>query len=513
MPDALDYVGDLDQTVSKASLEARAAKGAQALTAMGAGEDARLALILRNDLTQLEIMRAAAKAGTVIVALNWHSEAEEADAICSDSGAETVIIHRDLIDRLRPALAGRRVIGVTPGPALRSAYGISDDAAQSDPDLPEWSNLVEDSPPLAQPKAARPLLRYTSGSTGRPKAIRKIARGPRKDHGDLLRRLGDEMMRFRPGARYFTAAPIYHSAPSTLTGTALECEGVSTLVAPRFAPEPFLAAIETHRITHIYLVPTMMSRLLKLPDQVKARYDVSSVEFCVSTGSPWPHDLKAAMIDWWGPVFWESYGASEIGFMTMVSSAEAMERPGTAGRMQMGGSLLILDREGNRLPPGKVGEIYARLEAFGDFDYANDPDSRRSAEKHGHVSVGDLGWVDQDGYLYITDRKKDMIISGGANIFPAEIEAVLMRAPFIRDAAVFGAPDPEFGEQVVAAIEPAQGWEPDAEAVRQFLDGKLARPKHPRIIDFHKALPREDTGKVFKPRLREPYWRDAGRKV
>ena len=508
-----EFVGDFDQVVSQETLDARAAKGAAVLTAMGAGADMRVAVIMRNDLTQLEIMRAAANAGTVIVALNWHSEAEEVAAICNDSGAETVIIHRDLIDKLRPALKGRHLIGVTPGPALRAAHDIAQGDAEGEHDIPEWAGLVDDSQPQTGQAPMRPLLRYTSGSTGRPKAIRKIATGPRKDHRDLLRRLGTEMMQFRPGSRYFTAAPIYHSAPSTLTAAALESDGVSTLVAPRFEPERFLATIETHKITHIYLVPTMMSRLLKLPQHVRARFDLSSVEFCISTGSPWPHDLKVAMIDWWGPVLWETYGASEIGFMTMVSSAEALQRPGTAGRMQMGGTVLILDNDGNILKPGEVGEIHARLKAFGDFDYANDTESRRAAERHGHVSVGDLGWLDEDGYLYITDRKKDMIISGGVNIFPAEIEAVLIRAPFIRDVAVFGAPDPEFGEQIVAAIEPAPGWAPDAEEVRQFLHGKLARLKHPRLIDFHKTLPREDTGKIFKPRLREPYWRDTGRAV
>ena len=215
----------------------------------------------------------------------------------------------------------------------------------------------------------------------------------------------------------------------------------------------------------------------------------------------------------WGPVFWESYGATEIGFMTMASSHDALARPGTAGRPQMGCSIMILDGEGNPLPPGEPGEIHARMEAFGDFHYSNDPDSRAAGEKHGHFSVGDLGWLDEDGYLFITDRKKDMIISGGANIFPAEIEAVLLRAPFIRDAAVFGAPDAEFGEKIVAAIEPAEDWAPNREQVLAFLEGKLARFKHPRIIDFHQSLPREDSGKIFKPRLRAPYWDGAGRQI
>ena len=511
MPDA--FVADFDQRQSREMLEARGARGASALIALGAGADVPVAVIMRNDLQQLEVMRAAAQAGTVIVALNWHAAADEVAAICDDSGASFMIVHRDLIEALRPTTKGRTVIGVTPGPALCDAYGIDKQQATADPDSVEWCSLVVAHTPLAERAMMRPLTRYTSGSTGAPKGVRRTGSGPRKDFEEILRRVGAEMLRLKPGSRFFTAAPIYHSAPSTLISAALATDGVSTLVAAKFEPEAFLATIEAQQITHIYLVPTMMSRMLKLPDDVKARYDLSSVEFCVSTGSPWPHDLKVAMIDWWGPVFWESYGATEIGFMTMVSSQDALAKPGTAGRMHMGCTVLILDADGNKLPAGETGEIHARMEAFGEFDYSNDPESRAAGEKHGHFSVGDLGWLDEDGFLFITDRKKDMIISGGANIFPAEIEAVLMRAPFVRDVAVFGAPDPEFGEQIVAAVELSDGWTPNADAVIDFLNGKLARFKHPRIIDFHEALPREDSGKIFKPRLRAPYWESAGRKI
>ncbi|MDF3413222.1 AMP-binding protein [Sulfitobacter sp. M57] len=506
-------VADFDQQHPRGQLEEQAARGASALCALGGGADVPVAVIMRNDVTQLEIMRAAAQAGTVIVALNWHGEADEVAAICDDSGAQIVIIHRDLIKAVRPALQGRKVIGVTPGPALCAAYNISPQAAATDPDSPEWSDLVLAHDPLSPREVMRPLMRYTSGSTGRPKGVRRSSGGPRKDFEVVLTRIATEMMRLRPGARYFTAAPIYHSAPSTLTSAALVSEAVSTVIAPKFEPESFLATIEAQKITHVYLVPTMMSRLLKLPDEVKARYDLSSIEFCISTGSPWPHELKTAMIDWWGPVFWESYGATEIGFMTIVSSEEALAKPGTAGRPQMGCTILILDEAGSVLPAGETGEIYARMDAFGSFDYSNDPESRQAAEKHGHCSIGDMGWLDEDGFLFITDRKKDMIISGGANIFPAEIEAVLMQAPFVRDVAVFGAPDAEFGEKIVAAIEPVDGSQPSKEEVAAFLEGKLARFKHPRIIDFHTSLPREDSGKIFKPRLRAPYWEGEGRKI
>ena len=506
-------VTDFDTRLTRTAFDVRARQGAAALAAIGAAEDVPVAVILRNDMAHLEVMRAAALAGTVIVAVNWHAAADEVKAICDDSDARFVIIHRDLIDALRPALAGRTVIAVQPSAALCAAYDLSPDAAISGAEFPEWATLVDAQPPITERAKMRPFLRYTSGSTGRPKGVRRLQPGPLKDFEDVLQRVASEMMQLEPGARFLTAAPIYHSAPSTLTSAAMIAPGVSTYVSPRFEPEGFLAMIEAEKITHIYLVPTMMSRMLKLPAEVRNRYDLSSVRYCVSTGSPWSHDLKVAMIEWWGPVFWESYGATEIGFMTMVSSDDALTRPGTAGRVQMGASVLILDADGNSLPAGEVGEIHVRMDAFGGFDYSNDPDARAQAEKHGHYSVGDLGWLDADGYLFITDRKKDMIISGGANIFPAEIEGVLMRAPFVYDAAVFGAPDPEFGEQVVAAIQPAAGWTPDAAEVLAFLDGKLARFKHPRIIDFHDALPREDSGKVFKPRLREAYWKDVQRRI
>ncbi|QIE56115.1 AMP-binding protein [Pikeienuella piscinae] len=504
---------DADGSIDRNALEARGAKGAGALIALGVRPDDVVATILRNDLAHLEVMRATALAGAVLCQLNWHGAAREVEDILTDCDARAVIVHRDLVDPLAQALKGRTVIAVTPGRAMRAAYGVSPEAAAARPDLGEWAALRDAAAPFAGNELMRPILRYTSGSTGRPKGIRRATAGLTKDSAETRRRIAVEMMRMRPGGRFLTAAPLYHSAPSSLTTMAMATPETSVHILPRFDAEGFLRAATETRATHIYLVPTMMSRMLKLPDEVKARYDLSAVEFCLSTGSPFPHDLKTAMIDWWGPVFWESYGASEIGFMTMVSSAEALARPGTAGRVQMGGSILILDAEGNALPPGAVGDIHVRVEAYGDFAYSNDPEGRKEAERRGHVSVGDMGWLDEEGYLFISDRKKDMIISGGANIFPAEIEGALIEAPFIADAAVFGAPDVEFGERIVAAIQPAAGWSPDRAEVLAWLDGRLARMKHPRVIEFHDALPREDSGKIFKARLRAPYWRDAGRNI
>ncbi|WP_340109220.1 AMP-binding protein [Pikeienuella sp. HZG-20] len=509
-------IRDGDEAISRAELEARGARGAGALIALGVRPDDVVATIMRNDIAHLEAMRASALAGAALCQLNWHGAAKEVGEILDDCAARVVIVHRDLIPALGAALTGngaRRVIGVAPGPALRAAYGIAADECAARPDPPEWAALRDAAAPAAPGERMRPMLRYTSGSTGKPKGIRRGYRGKPTDYHQVLRRIAPEMMRMRSAGRFLTAAPLYHSAPSGLAAMAMAMGDMSLTVLPRFEPEGFLHAIEETRATHIYLVPTMMSRLLKLPEATRARFDASSVEFCVSTGSPFPHDLKLAMIAWWGPVFWETYGASEIGFMTMASSEEALRKPGTAGRIQLGGSILIIDEDGNEAPAGAVGDIHVKMDAFGQFDYSNDPEGRAKAEVRGHVSVGDLGWLDEEGYLFISDRKKDMIISGGANIFPAEIEAVLIEAPFIGDAAVFGAPDPEFGEKIVAAIEPAPGWTPDEAEVRAWLDGRLARMKHPRLIAFHDRLPREDSGKIFKQRLRAPYWEGAGRKI
>ena len=508
-------ISDPDTRIAREDLEARAAKGGAALAALGVAPDDKVAVIMRNDVAHLEIMRAVAWAGASLVPPNWHAAAQEVADILADSGAETVILHRDLAPALAPALEGKVVIGVTPGASLSNAYKLSDEDAAAG-DFPEWAVLVERAEPLTEQPAMRPMMRYTSGSTGKPKGIRRIPSsdgGGPADYYPILKRIAVDMFRFRSGGRFLTAAPLYHSAPSTLSAMALAMEDNDVHVLPRFDPVSFLEAIERERATHVYLVPTMMSRMLKLSEEVKARFDLSSLEFCVSTGSPWPHDLKAAMIDWWGPVMWETYGASEIGFMTMVSSEEALAKPGTAGRIQLGGSIRIYDEDGNEVPTGETGIIHVKMDAFGKFDYSNDPDARRAAEIDEHISVGDMGRLDEDGFLFITDRKKDMIISGGANIFPAEIEAVLIDAPFIRDVAVFGAPDPEFGERIVAAIEPADGWTPNEDEVMAFLDGRLARMKYPRVIDFHETLPREDSGKIFKPRLRAPYWEAAGRKI
>jgi long-chain acyl-CoA synthetase len=257
----------------------------------------------------------------------------------------------------------------------------------------------------------------------------------------------------------------------------------------------------------------MYVRLLRLPEAVKRRYDLSSMRFVASTGSPCPAELKRAMIDWWGPVFNESYAASELGYVTSISSEEALRKPGAAGRPVGAARIRILDEGGRELPRGQVGLIYARQPAYPEFTYNNNPEAREKIELDGLLSLGDMGFVDEDGYLYVCDRASDMVISGGVNIYPAEIEAVLALMPGVRDCAVFGIPDEEFGEALAAAVQTEPGVALEAEMIRKYLSDRIANYKVPRLVSFHAELPREESGKIFKRRLRAPYWEKTGRRI
>jgi long-chain acyl-CoA synthetase len=289
--------------------------------------------------------------------------------------------------------------------------------------------------------------------------------------------------------------------------------GELLVLEPKFDAERTLALIDEFKLTHAYLVPTMYVRLLRLDERIKKRYDVSSMRFVSSTGSPCPAEIKRAMIEWWGPVFNESYAASELGYLTSITSSEALRKPGSAGRPLGKARISIRDTAGRELPQGEVGLIYARQPAFPDFTYNNDPDARRKIEVDGLWSMGDMGYLDADGYLYVCDRASDMVISGGVNIYPAEIEAVLALMPGVRDCAVFGIPDEEFGEALCAAVQPDPGATLTAGEVQDFLRSRISSYKVPRKVDFHPALPREDSGKIFKRRLRAPYWEKSGRRI
>ena len=490
----------------------RAKRLAAILKSYGVGEDDAVAVLLRNDTLYLEMIEACRHVGAHYVTLNWHGSAPEIAQILEDAQAKVLIGHSDLTAKFggEHALSIPVLAAATPI-EISITYGVDDAIAEGQGDLNALITNV--SPIETEPLRFRGMLAYTSGSTGRPKGIRRAVDLERPDPYQTYAGLAEAVLLLKPGDRFYTAAPLYHSAPNALSTFCLAAGFAELHISPKFDAETFLADIERYGITHCYIVPTMMVRLLKLPEAVRNKYDTSTLRFGISTGSAWPRDVKQAMIDWFGPIFYESYGASEIGFMTLISSDEAQRKPGSVGKVLPGGSIKILDDDQNEMPVGEAGAIYVYLPMFGDFSYSNTDGDIRGQRYGQHATVGDIGYLDEEDYLFISDRKKDMIISGGANIFPAEIEAALIEMPDVIDCAVFGAPHAEFGEMVVAAIQAAPGRDVNLASVQDFLESRIARFKIPKKLDVHDSLPREDSGKIFKQRLRAPYWEEAGRQI
>ena len=495
-----------------AAIEARALRGVGGLAALGIAEGDVVAVMLRNEPAFLEAMLIARLAGCYSCPINWHYKADEAGYILRDCGAKALIVHADLLHQIEGGVpAGCHVIVVEPSAETRAAFRLSPEQCALPQGATEWEAWLASSPLYVGPaRQVRYSLPYSSGTTGRPKGV--MRQPPAPDQLARMVEVTQTALGIKPGMRTAIVAPLYHSAPASYGMQSL-LFGDLVLIHERFDAERLLADIERYKLDRLYLVPTHFVRLLRLPDDVKRRYDLSSVEFVASTGSPCPPDVKKQMIDWWGPVINESYASSEAGFITALSSAEAMSRPGSAGRPLLGADVRILDDAGGVLPPFEPGLIYCRQSAYPDFTYINRPEDRRAIERDGLVAVGDVGYFDRDGYLYICDRKSDMVISGGVNIYPAEIEAVLITMPGVADCAVFGIPDAEFGEALAAHIQPHGEEALERHAVQAFLKERIADYKVPRVIEFAETLPREESGKIFKCRLREPYWKEAGRRI
>ena len=499
-----------DRQTQRTHFDNNARKIASVLKRYGVGEESVIAVLMRNDTACMEIGEACRFLGARYCMLNWHGTENEIGHILKDSGALVLIGHTDLLAALDlDKLPSVPVLSIRTPSEVAAAYHSSGVGVGEDLQALSDAASAHEGDPLR----FRGMFAYTSGSTGMPKGIRRTTNPDAPDPYQVYAGLAETMMGAKPGDKLMVAAPLYHSAPHALATFAMASGFMDLIVLPKFDPVGFLEALEKHKVTHVYIVPTMMVRLLKLPADVREKYDLSALRFAVSTGSPWPAEVKAAMIDWLGPIFYESYGASELGFMTLISSEEALRKPGSVGKILAGGSIKIMDDDGNELPAGEVGTIYVHLPLFGDFNYTNAEGALADQRVAGHATVGDMGYLDEEEYLFISDRKKDMIISGGANIFPAEIEAELIKMPQVADCAVFGAPDPEFGERIVAAVQPADGQNLSFEDMQAFLLPRLAKFKIPKKLDIHETLPREDSGKIFKTRLRDPYWEGQAKKV
>ena len=496
------------------ALMARVVQAAGGFRGLGIGDGGAVALLLRNDFAFFEATMAAGLCGAYATPINWHFTADEAGYILRDSGAAALVVHGDLWPAIAAAVpAGVRVFVVPTPPEIRAAYGMADPPAGAAAGCIDWDAWVAAQPPLSGDMAlSRGSMIYTSGTTGRPKGVRRERPTMQQQLAALANVARTFGLKAGEPAVVLMNGPMYHSAPNAYGMLAARL-GATIVLQARFDAEDMLALIARHRVSHMHIVPTMFVRLLKLPDAVKAKYDLSSLRFVVHGAAPCPPAVKRAMIDWWGPIINEYYGATETGIPVWHSAEEALRKPGTVGRAIEGSVVKVFDEAGNELPPGQIGEIYVRAQGFADFTYHGQDDKRREVGRGDLVTVGDVGWIDDEGYVFLCDRKRDMVISGGVNIYPAEIEAVLIAMPGVRDCAVFGIPDDEFGESLCAYVEPETGAALAPADVHAFLAPKLAKYKIPKLVEISAALPREDSGKIFKRKLRAPYWEKAGRSI
>ena len=505
LPDGDIWLGD--RRITKPELGENALRAAAGLRALGIGEGDVVAVFMRNDFPFPTAVTAANLAGAYATPVNWHLRGEEVAAILKDCNAAALVLHADLLPVVEGHVPeGTRLILAETPVELAAAYG-QQPAPVPDGYL-DWQALVADNTPLADPAVGRFSMIYTSGTTAAPKGVTRAVTDP-----DLLAAAGQyarDMFGLRDGMSAAMTGPVYHSATYSYMTSSLRLEGDLTLM-PRFDAGELLRLIELRKLSHMHMVPTMFTRLLRLPEEVRMRHDLGSLEHVIHGAAPCPPEVKRAMIDWWGPVIWEYYGSTEASISAIIGSEEWLDRPGSVGKLYQGREVEIRDEAGNALATGGEGEIFIRLTDHTAFNYRNLPEKDAETASGVWFSNGDVGYFDDDGYLYLCDRAKDMIISGGVNIFPSEIEAVILGHPKVRDCAVFGIPDPEYGEAIAAAVE-ADG-EIAAADIQTLVAEKLARYKSPRVVAFHDALPREDSGKIFKRKLRDPFWEGQSRQI
>ena len=494
-----------ERSIGYPEIHARIARAATGFRTLGVRDGAPVAMMLRNDFALFEVAGAAAALGSPVVPINWHLKAEEVGYILADSGADILVCHADLLPQISGGLPGKlRLLVVATPPEIATAFGIAPGLAQIPEGTTDWEAWRDAHAIFPEPPVGASPMFYTSGTTGQPKGVRRKPMRPEQLAASA--RVGAVAYGIKPNEDQVILmnGPMYHSAPNSYGMLAFR-NGCKIVLEPRFDPEEMLQLIASHRVTHMHMVPTMFVRLLRLPDEVKSRYDLSSLRFVVHGAAPCPQQVKRAMIDWWGPVIHEYFGSTETGIPVWHSAQEALRKPGTVGRAIEGGIVKIFRPDGGACDANEPGEIFMRQIATSDFDYHGKAGARAEAGRDGLVSVGDVGYLDEDGYLFLCDRKRDMVISGGVNIYPAEIENTLIGLAGVRDCAVFGIPDDEFGERLFACIE----LEPDAvlssSAVQEFLRGRLANFKVPKDIQFVDALPREASGKIFKRKLRDLY--------
>ena len=496
-PDAVSVIEPDGTSHSAGALVAAANQVVHGLRAQGLAPGDSLAMALPNDVAVLELFIAVAQAGFYLVPINWHLTAPEMAYILRDSAAKAFVASA----RLAEAAARAAELAELPGSAR---YGVGEI-----PGFRRYEELKHDQPRSApsERRAGAPMT-YTSGTTGHPKGVRRPLPPVSPEQVSSQLALFLSLFGIFPGSTgvHLVSAPLYHTAVLNFATNHLHL-GHTLVLMDKWTPEGTLEAIERYRVTSSHMVPTQFNRLLKLTDEVKRQHDVSSLTHVIHSAAPCPIETKRKMLEWWGPCIYEYYAASEGGG-TLATPDDWLKKPGTVGKPWPISQIRILDDVHRDLPPREVGTVWIKM---GDhkFEYHKDRDKTDNAWRDGFFTVGDAGYLDEDGYLFLVDRKADMIISGGVNIYPAEIEAVIASHPHVADVAVFGVPNEDWGEEVKAVVEPMLGITPGPELeaeLRDYAAERLAKYKMPRTIDFIDEIPRDPNGKLYKRKLRDPYW-------
>jgi fatty-acyl-CoA synthase/long-chain acyl-CoA synthetase len=503
-PDKIAYqMAGTGKAISYRELDELSNQGAHLFRALGLKAGDHVAFLLENRLAFMEICWAAQRSGLYYTAISRYLTQEEIAYIVRDCGARVFITSPKCAEQVKGLVTG------APGEPL---FFMLD---EPEPGFRSWDKEASAQPttPIPDEVAGYDML-YSSGTTGRPKGIkREFERLPIDQPNQFLKILCADMCGMGANSLYLSPAPLYHAAPLRFNMMAIILGGTS-LIMEHFDAEEFLRLVDKYKVTQSQLVPTMFVRMLKLPDEVRKRYAVSSLKGAIHAAAPCPADVKAKMIEWWGPILIEYYAGSEGNGVTVCTSPQWLAHRGSVGRAVVG-KVKILDESEQEQPPGEIGTVY-----FADapvFTYHNDPEkTKRAHNSKGWSTLGDVGYLDKDGFLYLTDRKSYMIISGGVNIYPQETEDVLITHPEVADVAVFGVPNEEMGEEVKAVVQPHDmaraGKALEAELIA-FSKKHLSPIKCPRSIDFEAELPRTPTGKLVKRHLRDRYWPKTSVKI
>lgn len=496
-PDKIAYqMAGTGETLTFAELDQLSNQGAQAFRALGVAQGEHIALLFENSLDFVALTWAAQRSGVFYTAVSRHLSRDEITYIIGDCAAKVAIISAKYAEMLSPLQAAL--------PAVRFFVCGATDHAELD-----WRAFQSSQPsvPIADEAAGADLL-YSSGTTGRPKGItRSFALQPIDTViPGLMTVLCETMAGMGPDTVYLSPAPLYHAAPLRVSMMAVMLGGTA-IIMERFDAEEMLRLIEVHKITHTQAVPTMFVRMLKLPEAVRTKYDHSTLQVAFHAAAPCPKEVKAQMIDWWGPILIEFYAGSEANGVTLTTSEDWAKYPGTVGKSLVG-QIVVVDSEGKELPTGEIGNVY--FDSGIEFQYRGDPDKTAKAYlRPGCSTIGDVGFVNEDGFLFLTDRASYTIISGGVNIYPQETEDVLTTHPDVADVAVFGVPNEEMGEEVKAVVQLEDGVEASEAKAQELIDycrARLSHVKAPRSVDFREALPRTPTGKLVKRKLKDEYW-------